>query len=103
MNANIHGAALPACFRVDGDTLIVRVRVFPRSSRNEISGIANQQLRIRTTTAPTDGRANKAVGEILAEAFGVPPSRVNLCRGQKTRDKLFAISGVGSIPEFPHS
>lgn len=93
--------ALPDCFRLNGDKLIVQVRVFPRSNRNEISGIANGQLRVRTTTAPTDGKANQAVAENLAKAFGVAPSSVTLLRGGKHRDKLFAISGCQEIPEFP--
>ena len=101
MNTASRGVELPDCFRVNGDTLIVRVRVFPRSNRNEISGIANGQLRVRTTTAPTDGKANQAVAEQLAKAFGVAPSGVTLYRGGKNRDKLFAISGFGEIPEFP--
>lgn len=101
MNAKTDESALPACFRLDGDSLSVRVRVFPRSSRNEISGIANGQLRVRTTTAPTDGKANRAVAEILAKAFRVAPSNVMLCRGSRNRDKLFTISRFADIPDFP--
>jgi len=100
LNEKTQETGLPDCFRVDGDTLIVRVRVFPRSNRNEISGIANGQLRIRTTTAPTDGKANRAVAGILAQAFGVSAANVCLRHGGKNRDKLFAISRFREVPEF---
>jgi uncharacterized protein (TIGR00251 family) len=102
VNTDIQETALPACFRVDGDALIVRVRVFPRSHGNAISGIANGQLRVQTTTAPTDGKANRAVARILADAFGVAPSGVSLRHGSKNRDKVFAISGFREVPEFCH-
>ena len=91
----------PGCFRRKGNTLLVQVRVYPRNSRNEICGIANQQLRIKTTVAPADGRANKAVAEMLAAAFGVPVSRVTLYHGQKNRDKVFSIVGAEAIPDLP--
>lgn len=91
----------PSCFRRKGNTLLVQVRVYPRSSRNEICGIANQQLRIKTTAAPADGRVNKAVAEMLAAAFGVAVSRITLCHGQKNRDKVFSIVGAEAIPDLP--
>lgn len=79
----------------------MRVRVFPRSSRDEISGIVNGRLRIRTTTAPTDGKANAAAAGILAGAFGVPVSRIKLHRGQKNRDKTFLIENSSAISNLP--
>ena len=48
-------------------------------------------LRVRVTAAPEGGEANRAVIGLLAEAFGVAPSRVELVRGAASRDKLFRI------------
>ena len=48
-------------------------------------------LRIRTTSVPADGAANKDVIRQLAKAFGVPPSAVRLLRGESSRIKDFVI------------
>ena len=48
-------------------------------------------LRVRVTAAPEGGEANRAVIALLAEVFGVAPSRVELVRGATSRDKLFRV------------
>ena len=66
------------------------MRVQPRARRNEVveqDGV----LRVRVTAAPANGAANRAVIALLAEAFGVAPSRVALVRGATSRDKVFRI------------
>ncbi|MGC4934144.1 DUF167 domain-containing protein [Gordonia sp. DT30] len=40
----------------------------------------------------TEGRANKAVAELLATHLGVPKSRVNLIGGATSRTKRFRVS-----------
>jgi uncharacterized protein YggU (UPF0235/DUF167 family) len=49
---------------------------------------------VSVTAAPSDGRANRAVAELLAEAFGVSVSAVELIRGAASRDKLFRVGGL---------
>ncbi len=86
------------CFRWDAEDLILSVRVLPRSSRDEVLGIVNAQLRVKTTAAPADGKANKAITTLLAKEFGVPGSRVELLRGHTSRDKLMRIVGPVLLP-----
>jgi uncharacterized protein (TIGR00251 family) len=80
-----------------GENLLLRVRVQPRASRNEILGIENERLRVRTTATPTDGNANKKVTGLIADYFHVPRSRVELIRGHKHRDKQFLVTGPLAI------
>jgi uncharacterized protein YggU (UPF0235/DUF167 family) len=40
---------------------------------------------------PEDGRANKAVSELLAEALGVAKTRLTLVRGATSREKVFRL------------
>lgn len=82
-------------------TITIRVRVQPRSSRNEIQGYINDLLRVKTTAAPTDGKANADVARQLASAYNVPVSRVMLMRGANFREKVFRITSPVSEPEFP--
>ena len=66
------------------------VRVTPRAGRNALIE-ADGQLRAQVTAIPEDGRANRAVQALLAEALGVARTRLSLIRGATSRDKLFRI------------
>lgn len=70
---------------------LLQVRVQPKARRNEIAAQPDGVFRVRVTAAPADGEANRAVIALLAEAFGVAPSRVALVRGATSRDKQFRI------------
>jgi len=76
----------------------IDVKVQPRSSRREIGPVENGRLKIRTTAAPTDGKATRDVGRLLAETFGVPPSRVSLLTGATSRLKTFRIESPRIVP-----
>ncbi len=73
--------------------LVVHVRVQPRASRNEITGIQDGRLRLRITAPPVEGAANEACRKLLAEVLGLPRSAIRLIAGQKAREKSFEISG----------
>ncbi len=67
---------------------IFNVRVIPRARVNSITADADGTLRVHTTTAPTDGKANDAVIRALAEFWGVPRSCVRIIRGQTSHNKV---------------
>jgi uncharacterized protein (TIGR00251 family) len=68
--------------------------VQPRASRNEILGYKNDLLCLRVTAPPVDGEANQLVRQILAEALGIPPSRVEIIKGERGRRKKVRILGA---------
>jgi uncharacterized protein (TIGR00251 family) len=84
---------------VHADGVTVRVRVTPRSSRDEIEGVATTAqgaaLKVRVRAVPDKGAANAAVAEILADWLGVPKSTVTLVSGMTARIKGVAIAGDG--------
>ncbi|RUM36464.1 MAG: hypothetical protein DSY50_02460, partial [Desulfobulbus sp.] len=41
--------------------ILLSLYVQPRSSRNELAGLHGESLKLRLTTPPVDGKANKAV------------------------------------------
>ncbi len=73
---------------------VIRVRVQPRASRDELAGWLEDTLRVRVTAPPLDGRANAAVRGLIARAAGVPPSAVGIIAGERGRDKLVAVAGL---------
>ena len=75
------------------DTLL-KVRVQPGASRNEIAGMRDGAVIVRVTAPPVDGKANKATCKLLAETCGIRPSRVEVIRGTSGRDKVVRLGGV---------
>ncbi|AXQ92641.1 DUF167 domain-containing protein [Cereibacter azotoformans] len=66
------------------------VRVTPRASRERID-VQEGTVRVHVTCVPEDGKANRAVTEVLAKALGVAKSRLTLVRGATGRDKTFRL------------
>jgi uncharacterized protein len=77
----------------------VRVRVTPKSSRDEVAGIETTAqgpaLKVRVRAVPDKGAANAAVTATLADWLGVPKSTVTLVSGATARIKGIAIAGDG--------
>ena len=73
---------------------MVRRRVQPRASRDEITGWRDDALIVRVSAPPVDGEANRAVLGLLARALGVRPSALAVQHGERGRDKLVRIEGV---------
>jgi uncharacterized protein len=77
----------------NGFTLI-RVKVTPKASRDEVLGVAEGRLRIRLQAPPVDGAANEKARIFLAGLLGRPRAAVVLERGQTSREKTFRIDGL---------
>ena len=73
---------------------VIKVKVIPRSSRTEILGKENDIYRMKLTDPPVEGRANKAVIELLAEKLGVPRREIEIVSGKTGRLKTIRIRGL---------
>jgi len=74
-----------------GESCTIKVRVQPKSSRNQVDGFQDGALRVRVTAAPTEGQANAAVIALLAKTLGVSKSRLEIIRGYSSRDKVVSV------------
>jgi uncharacterized protein (TIGR00251 family) len=82
----------------DGADWLLDVRVQPRASRTGFAGLFGDRLKVRLQAPPVDGRANAALLEFVADACGLPKSRVTLETGQTGRDKRVRLHGVATLP-----
>lgn len=80
----------PLC-RINGDGITISLQIQPRSSKNEVCGVQDNSLKIRLTSPPVDGAANKLCCEFLAGVFHVAKSSVRILSGETSRHKLVAI------------
>jgi uncharacterized protein (TIGR00251 family) len=80
------------------EAVLLHVRVQPKARANAVKGWHGAALRVSVTAAPDDGKANRAVIDLLAETFDVAPSSINLVRGAASRDKWFRLPQGVKIP-----
>src|SRR5437764_6747207 len=73
---------------------VLPVRAQPGARRAGLLGEQAGALKVAVTAPPEDGRANKALREVLREALGLKRSQVELLGGATSRDKRFLIRGV---------
>jgi uncharacterized protein len=66
----------------------------PRSSKKIICGQQGDSLKIRLTSPPVNGTANKMCVKLLAKTLGIGLSRITITNGQKGRNKIFHIKGI---------
>jgi uncharacterized protein (TIGR00251 family) len=73
----------------------LHVRVQPKARTSGLVGwMADGTLKLRVSEPAEDGRANRAVVELLAEVLGVPPSAVRVTRGLSSRGKTVDVEGL---------
>lgn len=73
--------------------LVLSVYIQPRASKNQICGVQGEELKIRLTSPPVDGAANKLCRSFVADLFDVSRSSVEIVSGETSRHKRLRISG----------
>ena len=73
---------------------ILRIRLTPRGSKNDVLGWEGDTLRVKVTAPPVEGAANKACVDLIAQRLGIKRSQVAIASGEKSRDKLLRLTGV---------
>ena len=77
--------------RESGVGLILKVLIQPRSSKNIITGLHDDALKIKLTAPPVDGAANKMCVQFLAKKLKIPKSSLKIISGQTSRKKTILI------------
>ena len=75
----------------------LRIKVVPGASRSEIAGVLGDRLKIRVAAPPEQGKANRAVIELLKEWLETPD--VEIVAGRSGAEKTVRIRGVRALAE----
>lgn len=74
------------------ESIVIAVRVQPGASRTEVMGWRDTVLWLRVQAPALDGRANRAVVDLLAAALGVSRAAVSVQRGLRSRAKAVLVA-----------
>ena len=74
----------------------VELSVFcqPKAARSALIGMHGGALKAKVKAPPVEGRANRALLDLLAGALGVPRGRLTLVSGEQSRNKRVRVDGV---------
>lgn len=74
----------------------LNIKVIPKASENKV--VEDQEdlfgerfLKIKTTEVPENGRANKAIIDILSDYLNVSKNKIFILRGHKTSNKIVEV------------
>jgi uncharacterized protein (TIGR00251 family) len=76
------------------DGLILPVRAQPGARKGGVLGEQAGSLKVAVTAPPEDGKANRALLEVLREALDLKRSQIALLSGATSREKKFLVSGI---------
>jgi uncharacterized protein len=72
----------------------ITVKVSPGAKRTELVGRHGDGWKARIAAPPEGGRANSALGALLADALGVRRDQVTVVAGRASRRKVVEIDGL---------
>ena len=75
----------------------VQVKVFPKSSRNQVMEREGGWLKIRVTAPPLEDKANKALIALLSKKLKLPKRNVEIISGARSKFKIIRIQGEAVI------
>ncbi|RJQ16644.1 MAG: YggU family protein [Nitrospiraceae bacterium] len=77
-----------------GESLTLKIKVEPRSSRSGVVGPYGDALKVKLTSPPVEGKANDELIEVLAKKFGVAKKNVEIISGLSSKNKVARLYGV---------
>ena len=84
--------------RETNDSITFKVFVLPKSSRNMVSGLHDDALKIKLTAPPVDGAANKLCIKFLSKCLSVPKSSLEIVSGHTGRTKQIRLTLQDQTP-----
>ena len=79
--------------------ITIKVKVEPRSSKSGIVGPYGDSLKVKLTSPPVEGKANKELIEVLSKEYGIPKKNVEIVSGHNSKNKTVKLVGVKSVDD----
>ncbi len=75
-------------------SIILRVKVEPRSSRSGISGLYGDSLKVKLTSPPVEGKANNEIISVLSKVLGIKKKQIEIVSGRSSKNKIIRLTDV---------
>jgi uncharacterized protein (TIGR00251 family) len=75
----------------------IRVHVIPNAKIDKVVGEHGHAIKIKLRAPAVKGKANTALRRFLAKKLRVPQRAIVLEQGEKSRDKVIRIDGLGKV------
>ncbi len=72
----------------------IKIKLIPKSSKNKIISKESNLYRIKVTAPPVDGKANKALINLLSKKLNCAKSNIEITSGKNSRLKTISIKGL---------
>jgi uncharacterized protein len=72
----------------------LEVRLKPNARQKSVAIDDTGVLHVRVNSPPIEGRANKALIELLSESLDIPKSNLSIKRGETSKNKVVAVIGM---------
>jgi uncharacterized protein (TIGR00251 family) len=79
------------------EQLIIKIKVEPRSASAGIVGSYGDAIKVKLTSPPVEGKANKELIEVLAKEFGITKRDVEIILGKSSKNKVVKLHGVSGM------
>lgn len=67
------------------------VKAMPKASKNTIKVDEQGNIKVYVTDAPENGKANKAIINLIAKELKIAKSQLKLIRGETAKEKWFEL------------
>ncbi|TFG35953.1 MAG: DUF167 domain-containing protein [Parcubacteria group bacterium] len=71
--------------------MLIKVKVFPKSKKEEVVKKSEDSFEIRTKEKPERGEANESAIALLASFLKITRKKIRIIKGSKQRNKIFRI------------
>lgn len=74
-----------------GPDVLLWIKAVPGASRDQISGVLGDRLKIRVSAPPEGGKANKAIIALITKTFALKSSQVEIESGHAHAEKTLRL------------
>ena len=78
---------------VQNDGILLKVKVVPNSSKNEICGLNGDALKIKIKAPAVENKANEELVKFLSKLLKIPKSAITIKSGDTSKLKTLYING----------
>ncbi|MDR3156068.1 MAG: DUF167 domain-containing protein [Holosporaceae bacterium] len=86
------------CYEKSRNGVYLKVKVVPKSSKNEVVSLIGNRVRITVNAVPQNGEANAMLERVVADFFGIKKSDCTVTAGRKASQKtVFVAADVAAV------